>query len=60
MIWSDWAEKAKIERANMDGSDRSVIISKNIHWPNGVTIDTETDRIFWCDAKSEVIFSWYF
>lgn len=39
----------------MDGSDRRVIISDGIFWPNGLTIDYSGGRIYWADAKHHVI-----
>lgn len=50
MFWTDWGYVAKIERANMDGSDRVVIVNTSITWPNGITIDYERDLIYWVDA----------
>ena len=34
-----------------------VIISDNIHWPNGLTLDYEDQKIFWADAKLYFIHS---
>ena len=51
MFWTDWGEEPKIERAEMDGSNRSVIIRQQIHWPNGLTIDYGAGKIYWTDAK---------
>lgn len=48
-------QKPKIERAYMDGSDRRVIVSDGIFWPNGLTIDYSGGRIYWADAKHHVI-----
>ena len=44
LFWTDWGEVPKIERAGMDGdlSTRSVFVSEDIYWPNGITIDYET------------------
>lgn len=39
----------------MDGSDRRVIVSDGIFWPNGLTIDYSGGRIYWADAKHHVI-----
>ena len=39
----------------MDGSDRREMVTESIFWPNGLTIDYTTDRIFWTDAKHHVI-----
>lgn len=56
MFWSDWYEKApKIERANLDGSERKLIVSTNLAWPNGVALDLENQKIYWCDAKTDKI-----
>lgn len=41
----------KIERAEMDGSDRRIVIENGIFWPNGLTIDFSTERLYWADAK---------
>ena len=51
MFWTDWGEKPKIERAEMDGSNRQEIISQDIYWPNGVTMDYSAKKIYWTDAK---------
>ncbi|KAK3726510.1 hypothetical protein QZH41_014244, partial [Actinostola sp. cb2023] len=51
MFWTDWGEIPKIERAGMDGSNRTVIVKTNIYWPNGLTIDYKDNKIFWTDAK---------
>ena len=51
MFWTDWGEEPKIERAEMDGSNRSVVVRQNIHWPNGLTIDYSAKKIYWTDAK---------
>jgi len=53
MFWTDWGEVPKIERAGMNGdlSTRKVIVSDNIFWPNGLTIDFYTKHIYWVDGK---------
>lgn len=55
MFWSDWGESPRIERAGMDGSHRSSIITQNVRWPNGITLDLVLDRIYWIDAKLNLI-----
>ena len=54
MFWTDWGKHARIERADMDGKNRKVIVSDDIVWPNGLTIDLSMDRIIWADARTEV------
>lgn len=34
----------------MDGSHPNPIVSTNIKWPNGITIDQGSGRIYWVDA----------
>ena len=40
----------KIEVANMDGNGRRLLVSIGLHWPNGLTLDQATNRLFWVDA----------
>lgn len=54
MYWTDWGEHAKLERSAMDGSDRVVLISNNLGWPNGLAIDTAGSQLLWADAHTEV------
>lgn len=55
MYWSDWGENAKLERSGMDGSDRKVLISMNLGWPNGLAVDKAGSQLLWADAHTEVI-----
>lgn len=56
MYWTDWGDPAKIERASMDGSDRKILISgKDIELPNGLTIDYVKRKLYWVDAKLNLI-----
>ena len=48
-------EHPKIERAGMDGSHRSAIVTESVRWPNGLTLDLVLDRIYWIDAKLNLI-----
>lgn len=57
LFWSDWGVVPRIERSFLDGSGRKTIISENILWPNGLTVDYEMDRIYWIDAKFHSIYS---
>lgn len=53
MFWTDWGEVPKIERAGMNGdpNTRIVIVSEHIFWPNGLTIDFDTQLIYWVDGR---------
>ena len=42
MYWTDWGTKSRIEKANMDGSNRQRLVDTGIGaWPNGLAIDTK-------------------
>lgn len=51
MFWTDWGSKPKIERATLAGNLRKTLVSTNLLWPNGLSIDMSEDKIYWCDAK---------
>ncbi|KAK9509474.1 hypothetical protein O3M35_006784 [Rhynocoris fuscipes] len=55
LFWTDWGPKPKIERCEIDGTNRKVIVTESIQWPNGLTIDYTGNRIYWSDAKHHVI-----
>lgn len=57
MFWTDWGNDAKIERAGLDGSHRETIVSYDIKWPNGLTLDLVRRRVYWLDAKLNLISS---
>lgn len=53
IIWTDWGENPKIERASMDGdkNSRMVLVNERIFWPNGLTVDIERSLIYWVDGS---------
>ena len=55
MYWTDWGSPAKIERASMDGKNRTVLHSTQLVWPNGLTIDYGAQTIYWIDANLDKI-----
>ncbi|XP_030029444.1 very low-density lipoprotein receptor isoform X4 [Manduca sexta] len=57
MYWTDWGQVPKIERAGMDGSHRQTIVSYDVKWPNGLTLDLVRKRVYWVDAKMNTISS---
>uniref|UniRef100_H2LL78 Low density lipoprotein receptor-related protein 2b n=1 Tax=Oryzias latipes TaxID=8090 RepID=H2LL78_ORYLA len=50
LYWTDWSADAYIGRAGMDGNDVSAIITTKLEWPNALTIDYTTNKIFFADA----------
>ncbi|KAL3854471.1 hypothetical protein ACJMK2_013739, partial [Sinanodonta woodiana] len=53
--WTDWGVESYIGRMGMDGSNATKLITKKLGWPNGLTIDYETDRLWWADAHLDFI-----
>lgn len=51
MFWSDCGSQARIERANMDGHERVQLVTRDVIWPNGVTVDAGAGRVYWTDAR---------
>ena len=52
VFWSDWSQSPFIARIGMDGSQMTKIITRDIFWPNCITIDYSSDRLFWVDAQT--------
>ncbi|XP_003704485.2 low-density lipoprotein receptor-related protein 6 [Megachile rotundata] len=57
LFWTDWGDVPKIERAAMNGdpSTREVIVSDDIFWPNGLTIDYGNELVYWVDGRLKFI-----
>ncbi len=55
LFWTDWGKYPRIERANMDGSDRKVLVNTKIFWPNTLALDLPTQRIYFADSKLDYI-----
>lgn len=49
IFFSEWDRPANISRANSDGSNVKVF-DLLLGWPNGLSMDYEKDRLYWCDA----------
>ena len=39
----------------MDGSHRTTIVQESVCWPNGITLDLVMERIYWIDAKLNLV-----
>lgn len=61
MFWTDFGDIPKVERARMDGTSRTSIISRlspnfqNLQHPNDVVVDMNTDILYFCDAAAGII-----
>ena len=50
IFFSEWDRPANISRAFTDGTNLMVFRNVTLGWPNGLSVDFETDRLYWCDA----------
>jgi len=57
LYFTSWHLQAYIAKMGMDGSNFSRILNWNdgIAWPNALSIDYFTDRIYWADAHLDYI-----
>ncbi|KAM4535299.1 low density lipoprotein receptor a isoform 2-T2 [Fundulus diaphanus] len=57
IYWTDWGNPAKIERGGLNGVDRTALVTDNIVWPNGITLDLLNQRLYWVDSKLHTLSS---
>jgi low density lipoprotein-related protein 2 len=50
IFFSEWDRPANISRASSDGNNLTVFKNLTLGWPNGLSIDFQQDRLYWCDA----------
>ena len=55
IYWTDWGHYPKIERAAMNGENRTNLVTTQLHWPNGLTIDHIYNTLYWADAYEDDI-----
>lgn len=54
MFWTDWGDlKPGIYRSYMDGSAAYRLVSEDVKWPNGISVDSQW--IYWTDAYLDCI-----
>ncbi|PFX24406.1 sushi, von Willebrand factor type A, EGF and pentraxin domain-containing protein 1-like isoform X3 [Stylophora pistillata] len=51
LFWSDWGSTPKIERTNMDGTGRIVLVNFKYAWVNAISLDIEKGHLYWFDAR---------
>jgi len=51
IYWSDWGNDSKIERADLNGDKREVLVDEGTFWPNGIALDPQHRRLYWVDAR---------
>ncbi|KAF7654632.1 hypothetical protein LDENG_00066940 [Lucifuga dentata] len=55
MFWTEIGSMVKIERAGMDGSERTVVVNSSLGWPGGVAVDSVSDRVYWTDERLRAV-----
>ena len=58
MYWTNRNTNPKIEKAEMTGKKRVVIVSSRLQQPNGLTLDHDKNRLYWVDASYHVLEYW--
>ncbi|XP_071101709.1 prolow-density lipoprotein receptor-related protein 1-like isoform X1 [Haliotis cracherodii] len=55
LYFTDWGDTPHISRIWMDGTNRQTIIKEHLAWPNALTIDYITEKIYWADGSLDYI-----
>ncbi len=56
MFFTVWgSDTAKLERANLDGTQRTILVDTKIVYPYGVTLDLPLKRVYWVDTYLDYI-----
>lgn len=55
VFWTDGGQTPKIERALLDGTNRTVLASESLASPRGLTIDYTNDFLYWTDDVLNMI-----
>ena len=55
MYWTDTGSIRKIEKASMDGTSRKILHNTNLNYPYGLTLDIDTQTLYWVDQYRSVI-----
>ena len=51
MFWTDWGSSPKIERTNMDGTGRVVLVRFRLAWVNAIFLDIKNKHLYWFEAR---------
>uniref|UniRef100_A0A673BR27 EGF-like domain-containing protein n=1 Tax=Sphaeramia orbicularis TaxID=375764 RepID=A0A673BR27_9TELE len=55
LFWTDAGQTPKIERALLDGTNRTVLASESLVSPRGLTVDYTNDFLYWTDDALDMI-----
>lgn len=51
MYWTSWNYHFKIEKAEMTGKQREILVGSGSLYPSGLTLDHENNRLYWVDSS---------
>ncbi len=59
LFYSDWGtSNPHLGRVDMDGKNRKILFGKPlVEWPNGLSLDYISNRLYWVDANKDSISS---
>lgn len=55
IYFTKWGEPPTVERCNMDGTNRTAIVTQKVVFPYGVTVDYPNNHIYWVDTYLDFI-----
>lgn len=55
LFFTDYGSIAKMERCNMDGTNRTRIVDYKIEQPTAITLDLVKKLVYWADAYLDYI-----
>lgn len=50
MFWTDWGQTPYVGVTQMDGNGLSTLVDSDLKWPNGLSIDYPSERLYWVDS----------
>ena len=55
IFWTHTGEHPRIESAAMDGSDRRIVVAKQMILPSDLALDFPNRRLYWTDVKKKTV-----
>ena len=56
MYWCDWGKTEKIEKATMDGNNRTLLVQTRGTSPLGLALDSDNRRLYWVASPGSLAF----
>ena len=55
LFFTDYGNVAKLERCNMDGTNRTRLVTEHVEQPTAVALDLVRKLVYWADAYLDYI-----